>query len=527
MGPEIALDGSNAGINVSGLTLTAADCLVREITIRRFYLFGIRIESISAVNNRVEGCYIGTNSDGSAAGSGNGWGGISVRGGGNTIGGPTLAARNLISGNKLGIMSDSQSGVRNLIEGNYIGVDRTGQVALGNLEEGIIASRSTTIKNNLISGNDVGVELDPAIGTLIQGNFIGTNAAGTAALGNGVGVSLRGSYTPNATRDNTIGGTTAAARNIISGNQYHGIYIFDHGVSHTAIQGNYIGTDFSGRNSVANQSGGIYVSASNYNMIGGAEPGARNVISGNNGTGVTISVGASNNMVQGNYVGVASDGTTPLGNLSQSIYGGYGIQIGGGIGGAGYGTDNLVGGTEPGAGNIVANGDAGARSDKARCIPLANAIYAMAPSASTGWKRATKRSGRCRGVANYYQNHRSFARLIFQGRGCDVGDVNSEATHLSVEFSRRQALSPVARASFFLLCHRGPDGSPNACFPVTVPFSRARRSARPRPTRRAIRRSLDLCRIHLPTFRLVFACKQETTCSSEDSSSPGAKIRKF
>ena len=52
-----------------------------------------------------------------------------------------------------------------------------------------------------------------ASGVIVRGNTIGLNAAGTSALGNtGAGVGI-GNVTGA-----TIGGTTTAARNVISGN---------------------------------------------------------------------------------------------------------------------------------------------------------------------------------------------------------------------------------------------------------------------------------------------------------------------
>src|SRR5207302_4947056 len=88
---------------------------------------------------------------------------------------------------------------------------------------------------NVISANGIGVQISSA-GNIVQGNFIGTNAAGTAALGNGTGVLIT---QPN----NTIGGTTPGAGNVISGNTDTGLFIF---TTNTQVQGNLIGTNAGG-----------------------------------------------------------------------------------------------------------------------------------------------------------------------------------------------------------------------------------------------------------------------------------------
>jgi hypothetical protein len=133
--------------------------------------------------------------------------------------------------------------------------------------------------------------------------------------------------------NNLIGGTTAAARNLISGNAYAGVTISGNS---NAVQGNYIGTDPTGTHALANYFG---VNASGANgLIGGTEAGAGNLISGNDGTGLTATSGVQ---VQGNLVGTDVTGTLALGN-----------RIGVALTGAGQ-TGARVGGTEPGAGNLI------------------------------------------------------------------------------------------------------------------------------------------------------------------------------
>ena len=131
---------------------------------------------------------------------------------------------------------------------------------------------------------NAGILIDDVTGSgptnnLIAGNFIGTNAAGSVGLANGHGVVI-------SAPGNIVGGTTPAARNLISGNTGEGISLkFDDENMNNLIQGNYIGTDKFGTSALGN-SRGIVVQIDG-NQIGGSEPGAGNVISGNSSVGIS------------------------------------------------------------------------------------------------------------------------------------------------------------------------------------------------------------------------------------------------
>src|SRR6185503_12446515 len=110
---------------------------------------------------------------------------------------------------------------------------------------------------------------------LIEGNFIGTDASGTLSLGNANGVRVIGSEAAN----NTIGGTTADARNSISGNTFYGIVTVSQPPG-TKVQGNYIGTNAAGTVVLANLNClGVSLEGIN-DLLGGTSPGAGNVIAG-------------------------------------------------------------------------------------------------------------------------------------------------------------------------------------------------------------------------------------------------------
>ena len=90
------------------------------------------------------------------------------------------------------------------------------------------------------AGNPLNIE---PTGNLIENNYIGIDAAGTKALGNGAS----GVY--DAGSGNTYGGTTAGLGNVISGNKAGGLKA---GGSIT-IEGNYIGTDATGNVALGNR----------------------------------------------------------------------------------------------------------------------------------------------------------------------------------------------------------------------------------------------------------------------------------
>ena len=222
-------------------------------------------------------------------------------GDGNTIGGTSGGARNVISGNV--VRGVFLSGSDNLVLGNFIGTTADGTAAIGSDGSGIWIEGANNViggpaagAGNLISGNGPqykgggalagGVVISGtfATGNLIQGNLIGTDIGGTAALGNRLGVDIYG------TSGNTIGGTVTGAGNVISGNTGHGIVIEGPGASANLVQGNLIGTDATGMSRLGNAIDGIVLLGSS-NTIGGTVAGAANTIAFNSGAGVAVSGG--------------------------------------------------------------------------------------------------------------------------------------------------------------------------------------------------------------------------------------------
>jgi titin len=228
--PIIELDGSSVGSNVSGLSLTGDNSTVRGLVINGF------------------------------------------------------------TGHGLVLSRDVSS-----IESNYIGTDVSGTIALGNGKQGIQIDNSashiigglTPGAGNVISGNTwsgVSIQLGGSSDNVVQGNLIGTDATGTVAIGNGIyGVDIWN----GGPSGNLIGGSTPGAGNVISGNAWECVQIRGSGATNNTVSGNYMGTDASGMFPIPCGLGGIVVEAgARNNTIGGAIPGAGNLIAFNNGDGV-------------------------------------------------------------------------------------------------------------------------------------------------------------------------------------------------------------------------------------------------
>ena len=230
-----------------------------------------------------------------------------------------------------------------------------------------ITGGNCTIRGLIINRfKNYGIYIDSKGNNVIAGNFIGTNASGTAAFpipNNGSGVFIK---TPN----NLIGGLTPGDRNVLSGNGNPnggtGIYLTTASATGNKIIGNYMGTTASGMLPIGNYNDGIILNDASSNVIGGLTPAERNVISGNNSYGISVGGSSSNNQITGNFIGSRADGTG-------SFFGnGTGITF------VQSASGNTVGGTALGAGNLIAfNNGAGVSVDDTSInnAILGNSIY--------------------------------------------------------------------------------------------------------------------------------------------------------
>jgi len=350
---NVALTNHNAGVLISGGsgnqiggTNAGSGNVISGNALGGIYLTG------GTGTNLIQGNLVGLTAAGNGA-LGNFQDGIEISGGiGNIIGGTVAGARNVISGNYSNgvdiVLVTDQS---NLVQGNYIGTDVTGRSAVSNHLSGIflegcsnLIGGTLTGAGNVISGNSQqGIWLvgsnGNATANVIQGNFIGLNAAGTAALGNAAGVGI------SAASANQVGGTATGAGNVISGNNGWGIFLYGNTasgstVSGNTIQGNFIGTNPTGAVGLGNVAG-MELALASTNQIGGSTTGAGNVISGNNLQGIYLT-NAAWNVIQGNLIGTKADGTNSLANQEHNIE----LQAGA--------ANNVIGGAAAGAGNHLA-----------------------------------------------------------------------------------------------------------------------------------------------------------------------------
>lgn len=186
-----------------------------------------------------------------------------------------------------GIVISGSSATTNTISANYIGTDALGSSGLGNLYGVYIGGThhnviggTTAEERNIISDNGNGILIDGSSYNIISGNYIGTDASGSSALGNhGMGIAIiRGS------KFNIIGGDSDGERNTISGDGGDGVVIGGGGTDSNTVSGNYIGTDVSGSSDLGNARCGIYIyGGAQNNTIGGETEGESNLIAFNHG----------------------------------------------------------------------------------------------------------------------------------------------------------------------------------------------------------------------------------------------------
>jgi hypothetical protein len=330
---RIELNGN--GLSATGLSINANNCTVRGLAINNFYFTGnidlegidrgqFNLPDIPITGVTIAGDFIGTDVSGSVA-EGNGAHGNVTSGifaeivSGSTIGGTAPSDRNLVSGNGGTGLALGRELTNNTVQGNYIGTSAGGTAALGNGVNGLtlngensgslrnLIGGTTPVAGNLISGNDAfGVDLaGSVVGTVIQGNLIGTDVSGSAGLGNAFDGILDKDVSLGAPglTGITIGGPAPGAGNVVSGNGHFGIdFAVESGGD--VVQGNRIGTNSAGTAALGNGLGGVnLVNITRPETIGGAASGAGNLISANHGRGVSIGDSSASNVVQGNLIG--------------------------------------------------------------------------------------------------------------------------------------------------------------------------------------------------------------------------------
>jgi hypothetical protein len=241
---------------------------------------------------------------------------------------------NVVTGNYIGVGVDGKTvvdptyGARAIVMNSGNAQDSSNVIGVGSTGTG--SGTLTATKGNVISGNFEGVTVTTSVSDIIAGNIIGlasdgvSSSDGLHSTGNtGEGINFR-----DGASSVTIGGTTSAARNIISNNNF-GIYVLGTASSNN-IKGNYIGTDSSGTLARGNNQDGVFIGDAASNQVGGLNAGDGNVISANGRNGIRIDADATSSspseLVKGNFIGVkagVSGGTsgTPLGSLGNGLDG--------------------------------------------------------------------------------------------------------------------------------------------------------------------------------------------------------------
>ncbi len=273
---------------------------------------GITVDSPadSALANSVEGDWIGFDMVSGELDLMPNTDGVFVASSGNTVGGSTSAAQNIIianlrdgvvisgvlldASNAPGVSLGAVSPTSNVIAGNLIGTE-SGDDDHGNTLDGVFLygvvgntiGGSSSASQNVISGNNRGVMIQDTsstvTGNIVAGNEIGTNSSGSQPLPNATdGITIDDSAR------NTIGGSVSGSGNLISGNEI-GVHITGAGSSGNVVWGNLIGTDVSGADPIRNTSDGVLIDAgASNNTIGGTVTADENTIAFNTAHGVLV-----------------------------------------------------------------------------------------------------------------------------------------------------------------------------------------------------------------------------------------------
>ncbi len=235
-----------------------------------------------------------------------------------------------------------------IVDGATGGATRVEITNAGTLGTGLsflgATDASGSVIRNLVINGFTGRQLllSNGSGITVAGSFLGVDPSGAAVKGasNGLAIEVCAGFSCGTSQDHLIGGTTAAARNVIVGGSSGAINV--NSASGCVIQGNFINTDVTGTTRLGGGIGVALVNASG-TRIGGTAAGAGNVVTGT--TGIVVGgnpalAGSSGTIIQGNIIGADATGTTGIGG------GGDGVNVS-------HAVDTQIGGTAPGAGNLI------------------------------------------------------------------------------------------------------------------------------------------------------------------------------
>ncbi len=205
--------------------------------------------------------------------------------------------------------------------------------------------------NSFSQGAGLHITGTDATGDWIYGNLLGTDPSGTQPEPNNVGVEIDGGAANNLIGTNGDGTNDAAEQNVISGNQFVGVWINGQGTKSNAVAGNLIGTSVTGDIAMDNGTspasyppanpgstetligGGVVIEGgASSNRIGTDgqgvdDAGERNVIAGSDNDGIDIvGTGTDANLVAGNYIGTDLTGTIPLGVSTYDVHLAFGAS---------------------------------------------------------------------------------------------------------------------------------------------------------------------------------------------------------
>ncbi len=316
--PDVALNLMDVGEG-DGLRIEAPRCVVAGLTITNCPNAGIRV--VSADHCTIRSCHLGVNLAGTKAVPNDSEDIVLYESDYTAIGGSVPEHRNLIGSRFVGVAVLGSS--YSVISGNYFGLAADGVTALdphagghgvamgmtpGTLTGNVIGGTSPG-ERNVFGGLTVGIALARAQDSLVVGNYVGLGADGDTL----VRIEFECIRLYGGAHNNTVGGTTAAARNVIAGGAFNGVMLTDTGTQDNKVQGNYLGMNAAGTARRQLETGVNVRSTAGANLIGGSSAAGNyfGLKGGVRNSGVWLSRAGGGSRISNNQFGLLPGGSTP------------------------------------------------------------------------------------------------------------------------------------------------------------------------------------------------------------------------